>query len=180
MFRRIMASLATAFVVVTGGVLGLQAPAWAVGVEMDGPSGTSGYYVVDYAQDAIVILVRSGYLPPGICATAYLDISRVAGVGQSGTHYDARAARTCKSNDSKTSSWQYEGGTYGIQIDGVNKAAVCYGANHSTGDCQNKVGLVATVNPVSTDANKCTRWWYETAGDLQLYYGAGAVNSCQS
>ena len=180
--KKILMRIGAVLATLTLGVVGFQAPAWAVGVDMAGPSGTgaSGYYVVDYAQDAIVIRVTAGYLPTGHCATAYLDIGRQADVGQSGTHYDARAARVCQSYDSITSSWQYEGDTYGIQITGVQKAAVCVGANHSTGTCQNKVGSVATVNPVSTDANKCTRWWYKTSTGAGWYFGAGAVNSCQS
>jgi hypothetical protein len=181
MIKRITSTVAAALLVVAAAVFGLQSPALAVGVEMDGPNGSSGYYVVDYAQDAIVILVRSGNLAPGECATAYLDIARAYGVGKPGGHYDARGSRTCKPNSSRTSSWQYEGATYGIQITSIQKAGVCSGDwRNVTSACQNKVGSVSSIGPVSDSNNMCTRFWTENSTGSKFYFGAGDPGDCNN
>lgn len=180
---------ATVFVVMALGIFGFQVPAWAVGVEMSGPYGTSGYYAIDYVRNALVITVRSGDLPPGKCATAYLDIDRVYGVGKPRGHYDPRIARTCKPYDSRTSSWQYEGDTYGIEFEktensgAVQKAAVCYGDLNTHGTCTVKVGsidLIRQINPVSDSNNMCARWFSESRDGTQFYFGGGQSWECGS
>ena len=80
----------------------------------------------------------------------------------SGTHYDARAARTCQSNSQRASGYQYEGSTYGINITGVQKVAICVGALNTTGTCrvyEGDLAQIQAINPESSNANKCVRWW---------------------
>lgn len=180
--NRVAAWFVSLLMVVGGAIVGLQSPAFAVGVTMAAPTAApgspTGYYAVDYAEDKIVVTINSEYLPSGYCMTAYLDIRRATGVGQEGDHYDARAARVCQPYSSRTSSWSYEGANYGIEIVAVNKAGVCYGPINQMGTCQNKVGSVASIDPNFDSNAMCTRSWTKNAWGDNFYFSGGNSADC--
>lgn len=179
-------SFAAAVVAVTAvATVGFASPANAAVLSgnMTPPSGISGYgyYSVDTGANKLYISVDAGNMSSGNCLTVYLDIARKANVpGGSGTHYDARAVRTCQSNSFHTSSWQLEGSTYGIDITDVQKVGICYGRLNQLGTCHVYKGSLSSVNPESSSDNKCTRFWSKNSSGSTFYFNAGNVFSCQS
>lgn len=138
--RPLLASAAAGLLTALGVVVGLAAPAQAAVLtgSLTPPSGLggSGFYSVDTSANTLYVSVNAGNMASGYCMTVYIDIARTGGVPSgSGTHYDARAARTCQPNSQRYSGTQYEGSTYGTDITGVQKLAICYAPLNQTGTC---------------------------------------------
>jgi hypothetical protein len=188
MFKKFLAGL-TAAVVATFTALTLTstaAHAAPITRSLTPPTGWtgSGFISVDTANDWLYVSVNAGALNPGQCMTVYVDVARQANVPSgSGTHYDARAARTCQPYSQRYSDYQYEGSTYGINITGIQKAAICVGALNTTGTCRVYDGTLAAIqaiNPESSSANKCVRWWSRNSSGTNLYYNGGTPTQCGS
>lgn len=188
MIKKLLAGL-TATVVTTFVALTLSStPAQAAVItgSLTPPTGWtgSGFYSVDTTANTLYLSVNAGNLNSGQCMTVYLDIARAANVpAGSGTHYDARAARTCQSNSQRYSGTQYEGSTYGINITGVQKVAICVGALNTTGTCRVYTGTLAqiqAIDPESSSANTCVRWWSRNSSGTDLYFSGGTPTSCSS
>jgi len=186
--KRVLATVLVGFLATLGTVVGLAAPAQAAVLtgSLTPPSGLggSGFYSVDTSANTLYISVNAGNMASGYCMTVYIDISRTGNVPSgSGTHYDARAARTCQPNSQRYSGTQYEGSTYGTDITGVQKLAICYGPLNQTGTCHVYIGTLSqiqAINPVSSSTDYCTRFWSRNSSGTNLYYGAGNVFSCSS
>lgn len=159
-------------------VFGLQSPAMAASGTLYMPTGAGyGTYNVDTANDTLTLSATSGTLASGQCVTMWVDIKRNSG-NPEGSHYDIRAARTCRSNTTMAVGIQYEGSTYGTNITGINKLVICRGANNTNNGCYATLGSISTVNPVA--GNTCGRFWVRNANNTTSYYGGGAVNKCDS
>ena len=146
------------------------------------PNGRgSGYYHVDFTNNNLALSATALTLQPGYCVTTYLDIVRQADVpADSDTHYDIRAARTCQSNSARSSSMQYEGSTYGINITGINKLSVCYGPLNQVGTCNHIIGALSGVDANFDSNNMCSRAWTRAANGDPFYFGAGDPTECDS
>ncbi|MBB4743995.1 hypothetical protein BJY16_007454 [Actinoplanes octamycinicus] len=189
MIRKFLAGL-TATAVATFAALTLTSTAAHADPDYYGsltpPAGWSGsgFWSVDTVTDQLYLSVNAGALNSGQCMTVYLDIARQANVpAGSGTHYDARAVRTCQSNSQRASGYQLEGSTYGINITGVQKVAICVGALNTTGTCRVTRGTLAqiqAIDPESSSANTCVRWWSRNSSGTNLYFSGGTPTSCSS
>lgn len=159
-------------------VFGLQSPALAASGTLYMPTGAGyGTYNVNTTNDTLTLSATSGTLSAGQCVTMWVDIKRDSGSPE-GSHYDIRAARTCRSNTTMSVGIQYEGSTYGTNITGINKLAICRGNNNTLNGCHATLGSVSTVNPVAP--NTCARFWVRNADNSTSYYGGGKVNDCYS
>jgi len=159
-------------------VFGLQSPAMAASGTLYMPTGAGyGTYNVNTTNDTLTLSATSGTLSAGQCVTMWVDIKRDSG-NPEGSHYDIRAARTCRSNTTMSVGIQYEGSTYGTNITGINKLVICRGANNTNNGCHATLGSISTVNPVA--GNLCGRFWVRNADNTTSYYGGGAVNKCDA
>lgn len=144
----------------------------------------SGWYAVDTTKDTLDLHVTAGKLKKGYCLTVYVDIARKANVpAKSGTHYDARAVRSCQAHGYRGAGVQHEGSTYGIDVTGVQKVAICYGKNNTIGTChiyKGTEGQIKSIHPQASSKDKCTRFWSRSAAGKNYYFSAGNVFSCQS
>jgi hypothetical protein len=146
------------------------------------PNGRgSGYYHVDYTNNNLALSATALTLQAGYCVTTYLDIVRQPNVpAGSDTHYDIRAARTCQSNTARSSSMQYEGSTYGINITGINRLAVCYGPINTIGTCNYIIGDLTGVDEDFNTHNMCSRAWTKASNGDIFYFGAGDPTDCDN
>ncbi len=188
MIRRFLAGLTAAAVATFAALTLTSMPAHAAVItgSLTPPAGWSGsgFYSVDTTADTLYVSVNAAALNAGQCMTVYVDVARATGVPSgSGSHYDARAARTCQPYSQRYSGTQYEGSTYGINITGVQKVAICVGALNTTGTCRVYTGTLAqiqSINPESSNDNKCVRWWSRGSGGGDYYFSGGTPTSCSS
>lgn len=172
-----------------GAVVGVATPAQAAVItgSLD-PPGTlagSGFYSVDTSANTLTLSVNAGAMAAGYCMTVYVDPSRTPSIpAGSGSHYDARAVRTCQPYSQRASGLQYEGSTYGVDLTGVNKVGICYGTNNTTGTCRLYNGTtleeIRSINPAASSSNYCTRFWSRAASGSDYYFSAGNPVQCGS
>jgi hypothetical protein len=166
-------------------VFGLQAPALAASGTIYPPAGIggSGYWTVDYTADKFALSVTPGNLAAGWCLTTYLDLSRVTDSGGDGTHYDINAARSCQAGGGRSSSWQYDGDTYGININTINKLSICYAPLNVTptaANCNHIIGSLSGVDHSFNSNKTCSRAWTKAANGDNFYFSGGSRTECGS
>lgn len=123
-----------------------------------GPSGTYGYASWDATnavgpQEFITLRAYGSGLGSGNCVTTWFDWGLTPI-----THYDARAVRDC----SGSTAWDaYEGYADTFSpINGMQKLAVCHGANNTLGSCSEhpqRTSNISGVNPSLSTGNFTTR-----------------------
>ncbi len=113
--------------------------------------------------------------------------------GESGSHFDPRAVRTCNSN---AGIWRSVS-DYGKNriLVGINRGGVCYGPYGTDGSSVNStsaycnesgwspatVRRIAGTGPYLKFPHNCIMGWWINAGTTTLNYGSGGVaNSCSS
>jgi hypothetical protein len=117
-----------------------------------------------WSTDAQTLQLRvtTGTLAPGKCVTVFFD-------WKSSAHYDARAVRDCKSNDSLSKSFT-EAKPNNI-VGGPNQLGVCSGSDDTKGTCQFKSGAARTIFmdwtpwPDSSRTDPCDETWVKRAAN---------------
>jgi hypothetical protein len=123
-----------------------------------GPEG-SGTVTWNAASRTVTITTKAGALA-GKCLTTWFDWY-TNGAG----HYDARAVRVCRSNTSFSHTWSGENS----KVAGVQKLAVCYGANNQSGSCK--------VDPRAVGAGGSPSFCNSTTYSFTVP-SSGAVKEC--
>lgn len=172
--RRWFATAATAVLATAAAILGTSGPALAVptyqGYIYEGPSVSYGFFQANYGTDTFTALSNPVGTTTGKCLDQWFDW----GVGAN--HFDARVARSCKSNYNRSSGSSTE--TYDVVS--YNKVGACYGNNNATtsGTCEFIRGSKASLLP--SFPNTCTRAWWRTSGGTLMYGSGGNSTSCTS
>lgn len=101
-----------------------------------------GYSNWNGSTNVVYVGVRTGTMAGGYCQDSLYDWAT-----SNGSHYDARATRTCDSNTS------YQGPTLTdqSQVTGMQKFGTCYGPDQntqSTGGCVNDSRRTSTVSGI--------------------------------
>jgi hypothetical protein len=148
----------------TNGAVAATSQTWsqqiAAGTQKSSASAT-------WSTDAetLQLSVTTGSLAAGKCVTVFFD-------WKSSGHFDARAVRDCKSNDSLSMS--FTEAKPNTIVGGPNKLGVCYGPDDSKGTCLFKSGASGTVFmdwtpwPNSTRSNPCDETWTKRAANGAL------------
>lgn len=169
--RRWFTTAVAALLVATGAVFGTASPAMAYsGYIYEGPSGSYGFFDVDFVPDRMRLLSNPTILPAGKCVDMWFDWFRGA------QHYDARVSRSCRSSQNRNTGTTYET----VDVTGYNKVAACYGNNNATtsGTCETRQGSASGLVP--NIPNPCTRAWWLTSGGTYNYNAGGSSTSCTS
>lgn len=169
--KKVLSALTVSMLAAMALVFGIQSPALATVYSgtIYVPSGDGyGTYNVNDSTETLSLSATSGALAVGECVTMYVDITRTGGTPE-GTHYDIRAARTCRPWTTMSVGVQTEGGTYGTNITGVNKISVCRAGYNTIGtNCYHHVGALSGVNPAV--GNLCSRYWVRFSDNSTGYY----------
>ena len=173
--HRRMYALAAALIVTLAAALLPANPALAADNTMYyGAAGASGYYYWDNDENKIQLLARPTTLPSGWCYDTKFDWGRF------GLHYDARVARSCRSNTVRNTQISTEG----WNVSGVNKAGVCYGPNQATnsGACAtgttNGEGVVGDIEDTFAENQTCLPSWSMTPTRTLQFFGGFQSNLC--
>lgn len=183
--RKSLSTLLTVVLVMGASVFGIQSQAVAAvhkgTLYMQSGDGY-GTYTVNDGTDTVSLSVHSGALGTDECLSMYVDITRTGGKPE-GTHHDILVARTCVPWSAVSVSAQNLR-SYGVNVTGVNKLAVCRGTNKSRTDrglCNNPTadrptGKITTVNVVA--GNPCGRFWVRDKQGVVIHYSGGKPWRC--
>lgn len=173
----LVVSAALVLVVSTTNVALANVPS-GTATQTEGPGLSNGYQRWDGGPETMYVqAAASGTFSSGYCLDSWFDWNRTGG------HFDARVARTCRTSIQSQGS-SSDGNN---NLNGMQKAATCYGPNQNTtaqsSYCTND-GRVeqSVVGNVRDDlANTCTRDWRIPSGSSQIIYDAGgSKTSCTS
>ena len=139
-----------------------------------------GLYKVDNTAGTLeMALTTYDTLPAGQCVTLYVDISRTPNVPSGhGSHYDIRAIRNCQAGSYRSSGVQYEESTYGIEITGVQKVAMCVGPINQMGNCNQLIDNIEGTDPVFDSNATCSRSWTRNSSGTNFYWSGGDPRHC--
>lgn len=171
-------------VVVTAVVLGVvvsvvaASPAHASGsgTIYRAPGTSYGYYnYQDHSTASYLrLLAWPTTLASGKCYDTWFDWTRTVIAGSN--HYDARVARSCRSNANRDTGTNAESN----YVHSYNKLGVCYGNNNATTSPISNCTSTSVSGVVPSLPNMCTRAWWLTSGGVVNYHAGGSSTSCSS
>ena len=129
------------------------------------------------ASPRTMYLQTRGYaLPSGMCVTTYFDWHVTAG------HFDGRGARDCDASSLYAPQRWYEA-PEASSVDGVQKLAVCYGANNVRGNCTYHPGASTSTPVVDWRSGRgltCIAWVQRTSTGALTVASGGDPRRCDA
>jgi hypothetical protein len=177
--------LAALFLVAISGPAQAAPPNSGSWREYIGPAASSTQLSYGYASwnanasPKTVLLTAEGYaLASGSCETVYFDWA--IGPGEGSSHFDARAARDCRSSGYDASN-RWNETSAASRVNGVQKMGVCYGSNNTRGTCSDYSGTSTSSVPSNWSSETgitCISWVRREATGALTSNSGGDPRSC--
>lgn len=144
--------LATLVVLVGGQAATAASSTWGQSITTAGGTQSTGTARWNTSPLSVRLSVTTGTLAAGRCVTVFFDWA-------SPTHYDARAIRDCRSND--TFTYTFTEPTPSSLSGTASKHGICYGTQDTHGVCSGSGSIVMdwTPWPDKTRSDPCVMSW---------------------